>query len=741
MTQQVGFAGSVADGSVDASLRDGRGEEDVDPSTRRKRLGQRLKAADFVLEPLSTVVGDIEDYVRSYEAEGEGDVEGSAGAGGAAAGRAEAVELLGSGFRGYVDLVNTLSGWIEMADKAIAQAPETPSPAPERKLQSLGSVLLSRLQSMILSRYTSERGRMLLQRDEIPAFIEKMMLDPTWRKVIVKLAERHRGGDALMDYCVEWMAEKGLHADLAGLNVISRLVQLYKKVLADHLITAGAARNGDKFIAATADVVKTTVDSESTYMFTRSVLTKLESSVPELPPKKVDGSDAPNGSGAGAAGGAGADASEEGGLPKTRKRRRPLRAYKFSRLVQEADNSTWKPASEVRFRARERQVARDWKGIDNTVSKALTALLRHGQYVRCVVLAAPSVGGAGDVRAESATDKDDVLNMLGSGAGDVKIKRAQQAHLSQLNDAFRDMRSANRLPPEHLRHPDLLMALTCELFFPSNMGLSGLAKRCCVQLLAHAVTYPSSDEEPKSDAEREAYVAATEKLQNALTEAASACRNVLSITARTAFQVLETGRQFPAVACGIVFCARAVLATPGLYNNPAFANKAPFVLGFVRSMAEAWPLLRDDCFAALRAAFKLRASSMKAVQADEFRRSVLDGVLRLMQQGYGTAGLQLVRSGGVRLDKAELRHFAEMLVEGARGPYSRTFVGAFLLFLADEATRKALKIQRADNEKLRARLAKLLKVVSGLKKKSKEESRAERILERELAAAKPGARK
>jgi len=230
-----------------------------------------LAGKDAVLEQnVTTVIGDL---IR---------------AGGAAT---DVVQSLKNGFSGLPHKIHLLLDCITVLDTEAP--PEVTSGGDEgTKIpvnMDLEGALLSHLLAIVRQKFTEEKGdAVLYTATAIPSWLEDMMADEVWRRLLIELYDKHRSSALLSGVCLPRIAKLGYFRDVAPVlrDCEPQHLDIFNGLLIDMVVAVVAAETGpgtrdhgeveaDR-IAIVADLCNMCRSSEQMLLYAAEFITAVE---------------------------------------------------------------------------------------------------------------------------------------------------------------------------------------------------------------------------------------------------------------------------------------------------------------------------------------------------------------------------------------------------------------------------------------------------------------------------------
>lgn len=195
---------------------------------------KQLKAPDAIME--HTILRTIAAYVQN-----EGNPE-------------DIVQHLADGYRGYADMITTLSDWLVESGMAGEEVTE---------------LIQARIQSLITQHFNVDQANSILGSGKAP-WLNDMIAIPTWRKMIYTLSQSY-ADSPFLNLVIKRICDAGYLDEISHVTSVANEVDVFSAVIS-HSITKFISQldiNVDKFLA---DFCQIACQSQHTYLFTQGLL-------------------------------------------------------------------------------------------------------------------------------------------------------------------------------------------------------------------------------------------------------------------------------------------------------------------------------------------------------------------------------------------------------------------------------------------------------------------------------------
>jgi len=566
--------------------------------------------------------------------------------------------------------------------------------------------LVPQLAGLIKQRFTTSKADALLHSaTDIPKWLESMMVDANWRRLLIELFDTHRDSALLGNVCLPRISKLGHFRDLARVvrdtNHFDMFHGLVVHMVAEVVnveLRGGSAAAGAKEAVRTKgvqreraevveDLCRMSRSSEHMLLYTSEFLSALES-------RLVRDGDA--GVGVGGGTDTGADA---GRLDLVRRLRQEL-GMDVSR---DAGDSTGDKV-EVWPVSSGRQLTASGNWSTPLSKKQLFAYKLTGAMQTLQTDASPALADvqemlrSGKVYMVQVTRVYDALMGTSSspGAAGPAVPAIVDAVVSEAKLA-----SFERLA-RALQVPRFMFLLVHALVAASDATPQGEGLCSAVAMLLSAITCVTAADSAAAylgaSARAEAISADMRALGAALVQTSGLVRTLTKVTygsipdadARAAVALVRRDRVV--ALCVLHWCSLRLQHGTGHELVVLLDTRStPLILELVVAAAEAHVALVPDCYEVIRDVLRIKATEgLSSEGVKMVVRDALDALVLLMGRGFVAEPMGLCVLLADSLDATLVRHMMQLLVVAVRTPFSRAFLSMFAELLERVLRRNSL---------------------------------------------------
>ena len=667
-------------------------EPEIDPAVQRlKEAEAALNSRDSVLEP--SCIANVLEVAAANEGN-----------------QAKGVFALIENYHGQTAVCGLLGRWLMDLNRSKKQ-----SATPSREAQRLSDLskandgdadkIRETVQNVInkiaKERFTEAAGDSMMRLSKTEAaFLQDMMDSPRWRKLLIDLVASHKDS-AVLVYCLNGIAERGHHREIAQRINISEHFFFFDAMLRSELATIGgqAVSAGSDVACATGmdglirDLLRTCSATSYTYLYSVQVLRTLE----RMALEEIDAAiQAENGN------------KKNGDKDSQERFRRAVR--KWSGLGQLLENCMMDPSvsmsaagSSPLFRKRQLDVALTISDLNQREKRRRRIAMSNGE--------------GGSVEAGENGHHDDLESALAT------LLRRHATGI-QLDDAVLDRLLPSGLDLDtrgvgHLliQHPLAVRALLGHLYKPGPSRVtSPSTKNKCARLIALAVI--AAEESAKREAEKASSMTNggdgsdspdEVALARMIAQGSQLCEELeTSISFLVTKDPEKPGRspgeklcslalKCAPVALGVVAWAREFTHGPEYATSASFPTLSSSILSLVRLVAMRHPFARDDALHVALAFLRQDANPDISYQkVNAIKECSLRLLIFLLTKGdivpvFANMSMRLKKSGAAELDTSLIRYFVAGVLEVVKPPVSPVFVRMFGGLLKEAKAVEAVK--------------------------------------------------